>query len=41
LHIFGIDRISEHLEALRIELERQRSINGDGYYIDPDTGEVC
>ena len=33
--------INSWFEQLRKELEFQRSLSGDGCYIDPDSGEVC
>ena len=35
------EEINSWFEQLRKELEFQRSLSGDGCYIDPDSGEVC
>lgn len=39
--IFGEVALREYLFKLDMELKQQRSITGDGCYIDPETGEVC
>lgn len=39
--VTGEDKIEKYLRELEGELKFQRSISGDGCYIDPDTGEVC
>ncbi|MEX2351760.1 MAG: hypothetical protein WD529_04925 [Balneolaceae bacterium] len=39
--ISGESDIRNFLDTLERELRIQRSISGDGCYIDPDTGEVC
>jgi len=37
----GDEQIGQWLRELADELKWQRSISGDGCYIDPETGEVC
>lgn len=39
--IQGGDDINEYLADLEKELTWQRSLSGDGCYIDPDSGKVC
>lgn len=39
--ISGEEELREYLYNLDLELQQQRSITGDGCYIDPETGEVC
>jgi hypothetical protein len=39
--ISGKDEISQYLVDLEKELAWQRSLSGDGCYIDPESGEVC
>jgi len=39
--ISGEKEIGEWLTELEAELKWQRSISGDGCYIDPDSGNVC
>lgn len=39
--ISGEKELREYLHNLDRELQQQRSITGDGCYIDPETGEVC
>ncbi|MEX0720159.1 MAG: hypothetical protein WD059_05795 [Balneolaceae bacterium] len=39
--IEGKRNIKDWLEELEDELKNQRSITGDGCYIDPKTGSVC
>ena len=39
--IAGEDQIEKYLIDLEKELLWQRSLSGDGCYIDPDSGEVC
>lgn len=39
--IHGEEEIEEYLIELEKELEWQRSLSGDGCYIDPDSGEIC
>lgn len=39
--INGEKPIKEFLHKLESELRYQRSLTGDGCYIDPDTGDVC
>ena len=39
--IINPTEINSWFEQLRKELEFQRSLSGDGCYIDPDSGEVC
>lgn len=39
--ITGDEQIGQWLRELADELKWQRSISGDGCYIDPETGEVC
>lgn len=39
--IVGDEQIELWLHELAKELKWQRSISGDGCYIDPETGEVC
>lgn len=35
------EAITRWLEKLESELKWQRSLSGDGCYIDPETGETC
>lgn len=35
------EEIEEWLTKLKRELKWQRSLSGDGCYIDPDTGQIC
>ena len=35
------DEIQEWLKELESELNWQRSLSGDGCYIDPESGKVC
>lgn len=37
----GKQEIKEWLNELQSDLQWQRSLSGDGCYIDPDSGEVC
>lgn len=39
--IQGSGDIKEYLAELEKELTWQRSLSGDGCYIDPDSGKVC
>jgi hypothetical protein len=39
--ITGDEQIEQWLQDLAEELKWQRSISGDGCYIDPESGEVC
>lgn len=39
--ISGKENIETWLQELEKELSWQRSLSGDGCYIDPDTGETC
>ncbi len=39
--ITGEDQIKNYFVDLEKELLWQRSLSGDGCYIDPDSGEVC
>lgn len=39
--IKGDKEIASYLEELERELNFQRSLSGDGCYIDPQSGEVC
>lgn len=39
--IEGKRQIDEWLSQLEKELSWQRSLSGDGCYIDPETGETC
>ncbi len=39
--ISGDENIDTWLQKLEDEIRFQRSLSGDGCYIDPDTGEVC
>jgi hypothetical protein len=39
--ISGNKQIESYLIELEKELQWQRSLSGDGCYIDPDSGEVC
>jgi len=39
--ISGEEELREYLHNLDRELHQQRSITGDGCYLDPETGEVC
>jgi len=39
--ITGKENIRKYLDNLDMELCQQRSITGDGCYIDPETGKVC
>lgn len=37
----GPAEIASYLDQLEKELNFQRSLSGDGCYIDPESGEVC
>lgn len=39
--ISGKKEIESWLEELDRELRQQRSVSGDGCYIDPETGKIC
>jgi hypothetical protein len=39
--VSGRKNIERYLIDLEKELQWQRSLSGDGCYIDPDSGEVC
>lgn len=39
--ISGKKNIENWLTGLKKELKWQRSVSGDGCYIDPDSGETC
>lgn len=39
--VSGKKNIDRYFTDLEKELQWQRSLSGDGCYIDPDTGEVC
>jgi len=39
--IEGEKQINEWLRELEADLKWQRSLSGDGCYIDPETGESC
>lgn len=39
--VSGDDEIEEWLRELESELNWQRSLSGDGCYIDPKSGNVC
>lgn len=39
--IHGEQEIENWLAELKQELDWQRSLSGDGCYIDPDTGDAC
>jgi len=39
--IHGSNNITEYLTELEKELNWQRSLSGDGCYIDPDSGNIC
>ncbi|MGF1670043.1 MAG: hypothetical protein ACFCU6_06320 [Balneolaceae bacterium] len=39
--VTGSEKIKKYLLELEQELKWQRSLSGDGCYIDPDTGETC
>lgn len=39
--IFGDKQIEEWLRVLEDELKWQRSLSGDGCYIDPKSGKIC
>jgi len=39
--VSGKNRIEKYLQELEAELKWQRSLSGDGCYIDPETGKVC
>lgn len=39
--IKGKDEINSWLRELEAELKWQRSLSGDGCYIDPETGKSC
>lgn len=39
--VSGPGEIEKWLNELRSELEWQRSLSGDGCYIDPESGDVC
>lgn len=39
--ISGEDEIENWLRELEADLQWQRSLSGDGCYIDPESGKVC
>ena len=39
--IKGQQELEQWFQKLEQELKWQRSISGDGCYIDPDSGEIC
>ncbi|WP_340105235.1 hypothetical protein [Rhodohalobacter sp. 8-1] len=39
--ISGEDEIESWLQELEADLKWQRSLSGDGCYIDPESGKVC
>lgn len=39
--ISGKKSLNDWLYELKKELKWQRSVSGDGCYLDPDTGETC
>lgn len=41
VEVKGQSEIASYLEQLEKELNFQRSLSGDGCYIDPESGDVC
>lgn len=39
--IFGDEEIEEWLRDLEADLNWQRSLSGDGCYLDPKSGKIC